>query len=205
MSIQIPNYIENIASVTEEHTNTVSIRLECTCGCNRFFVTSTDDKAMYKEIENDFNKRFGSKVEIRSDKLGEVQYVRRNFFGKITDSANVKEYAYPSNRVVFFGKCQQCNHNYVIYDNWKFGFDAMEKEPPIIYRELKSSTQKDHTKGVGSEVYITYRNNIDEEDLLEMKEDYPNENLSILFSEIVIYISDDGYSKKKKIYQEETR
>lgn len=112
----IPKYLREISSVIKTSKNFEIAKIKCKCGCNSFIVykytTPLKPDTMHElnEIirEND-----------------ELYLVKRNFFGKIVKKIKYTAKSYEKPRNVVKVKCRECNSEYILFDNYKHGYDAI--------------------------------------------------------------------------------
>lgn len=111
----IPNHLKNISEIIKSSKNFEEIKIKCICNCNRFWVYEFCE-------ENKINTKFRFDEIIREN--NKLYWVRRNFFGRIVEKVeNKNEFGHKQRKIVKV-ICEKCGLEYVIFDNYKHGYDA---------------------------------------------------------------------------------
>ena len=114
----IPKHLREISNVINKSKNFETARIKCKCGCTRFIV--------YKYVTPlKSNIKYGFNEIVReNDKL---YLIKRNFWGKIIKKIECSDTFNEKPRNVVKVKCQKCDSEYVLFDNYKHGYDAINK------------------------------------------------------------------------------
>ena len=112
----IPKHLREISDVINTSKNVNIAKTKCKCGCNRFIVYkyTTPLKPYIKHGLNEI---------IREN--DELYLVKRNFWGKIIKKIKYSDTFCEKPRNVVKVKCQKCNSEYILFDNYKHGYDAI--------------------------------------------------------------------------------
>ena len=112
----IPKHLREISDVINTSKNFEIAKIKCKCGCDRFIVYkyATPLKP---------NVKLGLNEIIREN--DELYLIKRNLFGKIIKKIKYSDTFYEKPRNVVKVKCQKCNSEYVLFDNYKHGYDAI--------------------------------------------------------------------------------
>lgn len=187
----VPKYLEEITEVTKKSNNKELLKIRCKCNHNYFIAYKFFDK--YINVKQKFNEI------IRID--NKLYYVKRNFFGKIKEKIECNESCFRKQRTVVKIKCEKCGLEYILFDNYKYGYDAT-----INFKDNFDDFDTTKFKIVYNlpvEVYIKLYQDLSYE---QFKDDFQNidyETYLNSFSNIDIY-GIDSKSKKIKICSEET-
>ena len=204
----IPMYLRHISYEPYEKKNIVSFKIKCDCGCNEFDfykkVASSKDAEKHKQYSELFRKYNGVSY---SDKEGNLWFCSKGFLGigkkkiKLTKSQFREFYSYYRN--VIKVKCINCSKEYIIFDSFFNGYDAVVdsiEEKEIINSELLFKRMRKDS--MMCEITIRQTVNYDEF-MEEFKEVGTFEMYTNAFADIKISAIKDGY--KKTIFTEETQ
>lgn len=189
----IPEYLREISTTVKTSEDTETLKMKCKCGNSRFTVSEYAESDKLKE-------KPGYKDIIReNDKL---YLVKRNFFGRIVDKIECDDTFTTVPRRIVKIKCENCGREYVIFDNYLHGYDALcsliENK-----RNIKTDVKFNETYSEPMEIFIKIYQSVTYE---IFKEDFENcdfETYLKAFTGIDIY-GIDSKSKKIKILSEET-
>lgn len=112
----IPKHLEEISEIIETSKNNEVAKIKCKCSHSHFIV--------YEFCESDnANVKPGFNEIIReNDKL---YLVKRNFFGKIVEKIECGNMFEKKQRRIIKVKCEKCCSEYVLFDNYRHGYDAV--------------------------------------------------------------------------------
>ena len=116
MGMSIPKYLREISDVINTSKNVEIAKIKCKCGCNRFiaYKYTTLVKPDIKHVSNEI---------IREN--NELYLIKRSFWGKIIKKIKYSDTFYEKPRNVVKVKCQKCNSEYILFDNFKHGYDSI--------------------------------------------------------------------------------
>ena len=190
----IPKHLEEISEIIETSKNNEVAKIKCKCSHTHFIV--------YEFCESDnANVKPGFNEIIReNDKL---YLVKRNFFGKIVDKIECGNMFEKKQRRIIKVKCEKCGLEYVLFDNYKHGYDAVitQQESCASKNEITFYFKKAYSQPI--EVFIKIYQDISYD---EFKDEFENIDYSSYlnsFDNIDIY-GLNSKMKKIKIYSEET-
>ena len=112
----IPKHLEEISEIIDTSENNEVLKIKCKCSHTHFIV--------YEFCESDnANVKPGFNEIIReNDKL---YLVKRNFFGNIVKKIECGNMFEIKQRRIIKVKCEKCGLEYVLFDNYKHGYDAV--------------------------------------------------------------------------------
>ena len=190
----IPKYLEEISEIIETSKNSEIAKIKCKCSHTHFIV--------YEFCEsNNANVKSGFNEIIReNDKL---YLVKRNLFGKIVEKIECGNMFEKKQRRIIKVKCEKCGLEYVLFDNYKHGYDAViaQQERCALKNEITFDFKKAYSQPL--EVFIMIYQNISYN---QFKDEFGNIDYSSYlnsFDSIDIY-GINSKSRKIKICSEET-
>lgn len=190
----IPKHLEEISEIIETSENNEVLKIKCKCSHTHFIV--------YEFCESDnANVKPGFNELIReNDKL---YLVKRNFFGKIVDKIECGNMFEKKQRRIIKVKCEKCGLEYILFDNYKHGYDAViiQQESCASKNEITFDFKKVYSQPI--EVFVKIYQDISYD---QFKDEFKNTNYSSYmnsFSNIDIY-GMNSKSRKIKICSEET-
>ena len=190
----IPKYLEGISEIVNASKNIEEVRIKCKCGHSNFFVYEFTDA-------NNVNfKPCFSEIMRENDKL---YYVKRNFFGKIVKKIECENMSLKKQRKIIKVKCEKCGQDYILFDNYKHGYEAAitKQENLTSEKEIEFNFKKIYSQPI--EVYVKIYQDISYN---EFKEEFENMDYTAYlnsFSNIDIY-GKNSKLRKIKICSEET-
>jgi len=190
----IPRHLEKICDIIETSKNSFVAKIKCKCGCNHFIVYE------FIEFNNTNVKPVFSEIIRENDKL---YFVKRNFFGNITEKLECENTFGKKQRKIIKVKCEKCGAEYVLFDNYKHGYDAVfsKKEISDSKDEIAFKYKKAFPQSV--EVFVKIYQDVSYDQFKEEFEDIDYSTYLNSFGNIEIY-SMNSKSKKLKICSEET-
>ena len=190
----IPKHLEEISEIIETSKNSEVAKIKCKCSHINFIV--------YEFCESDnANVKPGFNEIIReNDKL---YLVKRNFFGKIVDKIECGNMFEKKQRRIIKVKCEKCGLDYILFDNYKHGYDAViiQQESCAFKNEITFDFKKVYSQTI--EVFVKIYQDISYD---QFKDEFENTDYSSYlnsFSNIDIY-GMNSKSRKIKICSEET-
>ena len=190
----IPKHLEEISEIIETSKNNEVAKIKCKCSHNHFIV--------YEFCESDnANVKPGFNEVIReNDKL---YLVKRNFFGKIVEKIECGNMFEKKQRIIIKAKCEKCGSEYVLFDNYRHGYDAvvLQQESCVPKNEITYDFKKVYSQPI--EVFVKIYQDISYD---QFKDEFENTDYSSYlnsFGNIDIY-GKNLKSKKIKICSEET-
>jgi len=190
----IPKHLEEISEIIETSKNSEIAKIKCKCSHIHFIV--------YEFCEsNNANVKSGFNEIIReNDKL---YLVKRNFFGKIVEKIECGNMFEKKQRRIIKVKCEKCGLEYVLFDNYKHGYDAViaQQESCTSKNEITFDFKKAYSQPL--EVFIKIYQDISYN---QFKDEFGNIDYSSYlnsFDSIDIY-GINSKSRKIKICSEET-
>ena len=117
--MSIPKYLHEISDVINTSKNVEIAKIKCKCGCNRF-IAYKYTTLVKPDIKHGLNEI------IREN--NELYLIKRSFFGKIIKKIKYSDMLYEKPRNVVKVKCQKCNSEYILFDNFKHGYDAINTD-----------------------------------------------------------------------------
>lgn len=194
----IPKYLQKISESVKTSRFYETVKIKCKCKCCQFSV--------YDHFEaNGSNIKRGFNGLIQED--GKLYLVKRSFFGKILKKVECTGMFDKKERRVIKLKCQNCGTEYVIFDNYKNGYEAVLSLDNNEYKDLETPENFEEVYPEPLEVFVTIYQDLSYQDF---KEDLSDQVSGInkamyldSFSSIVIY-GKNTKSKKIKICTEET-
>lgn len=190
----IPKHLEEISEIIETSKNNEVAKIKCKCSHSHFIV--------YEFCESDnANVKPGFNEIIReNDKL---YLVKRNFFGKIVEKIECGNMFEKKQRRIIKVKCEKCCSEYVLFDNYRHGYDAVviQQESCASKNEITFDFKKVYSQPI--EVFVRIYQDISYD---QFKDEFENTDYSCYlnsFSNIVIY-GINSKSRKIKICSEET-
>ncbi len=190
----IPKHLQNISEIVKTSKNSETIKMQCTCGHMLFKVYEN-----YNDICN--NKMYIS-GEIRREN-GHLYFIKRNWLGLITDRIDCGDSFIQKQRKVVKIICDNCEKEYVVFDNYKHGYDAVLnfecKTNPIVSNEMVFKTCYDQAL----RVFIEITQDVSFEEFQDEFNELSFEDYLTSFSNINIYAF-NSRSRRIKIYSEET-
>ena len=194
----IPKYLQKISESVKTSRFYETVKIKCKCKSCQFSV--------YDHFEaNGSNIKRGFNGLIQED--GKLYLVKRSFFGKILKKVECTGMFDKKERRVIKLKCQNCGTEYVIFDNYKNGYEAVLSPDSNKYKDLETPENFEEVYPEPLEVFVTIYQDLSYQDF---KEDLSDQVSGInkamyldSFSCIVIY-GKNAKSKKIKICTEET-
>ena len=190
----IPKHLEEISEIIETSKNNEVAKIICNCSHSHFIV--------YEFCESDnVNAKPGFHEIIReNDKL---YLVKRNFFGKIIEKIECGNMFLKKQRKIIKAKCEKCGSEYVLFDNYRHGYDAVviQQESYASKNEITFVFKKVYSQPI--EVFVKIYQDISYD---QFKYEFENTDYSSYlnsFSNIDIY-GKNSKSRKIKICSEET-
>lgn len=189
----IPKHLQLISNVVKSCKTSEVAKIQCNCGCNRFIVYKYTEP-LELHTKSNFNE-----IIRENDQL---YMIKRNFWGKIVEKIECSDMFNEKPRNVVQVKCEKCNSEHIIYDNYKHGYDA------VITTDTNATFFDSFTKLIqvnpqSLEVFVKIYQDIS---FNEFKEEFENLDFDTyldLFSGIDIY-GITSESKRIGIYSEET-
>lgn len=117
--MSIPKYLREISDVINTSKNVEIAKIKCKCGCNRF-IAYKYTTLVKPDIKHGLNEI------IREN--NELYLIKRSFFGKIIKKIKYGDTFYEKPRNVVKVKCRKCNSEYILFDNFKHGYDAINTD-----------------------------------------------------------------------------
>lgn len=112
----IPTYLQTISQLVKTTDSYELIRIKCKCGCTSFIVYEHSDP-IDKRISPGFNE------VLRKD--NRLYLVKRNFWGRIIKEIECENIFNKQPRKIVKVKCSKCENEYIVFDNYKHGYNAM--------------------------------------------------------------------------------
>lgn len=190
----IPKHLEEISEIIETSKNNEVAKIKCKC-CHSHFI-------VYEFVEADnVNYKPGFNEIIRED--DKLYLVKRNFFGKIVEKIECGNMFEKKQRRIIKVKCEKCGLEYVLFDNYKHGYDAViiQQECCVSENEIIFDFKKVYSQPL--EVFIKIYQDISYD---QFKDEFKNMNYNGYlnsFGNIDIY-GINSKSRKIKICSEET-
>lgn len=188
----IPKYLQDISELVKRSKDKELIRIKCKCSHTHFIIFK------YSEPENNIIKSGYNKI-IRED--NKLYLVKRNFFGKIVGKLEYDPMAEKKQRNIIKIKCEKCGSEYIVFDNYKNGYDATIAFSENIDDNQNFLFQKMFPHPL--EVLLNIHNDINYE---EFQDEFPNMEYDTYlnsFTNIDIYgVNSTG--KQIRIHSEET-
>ena len=201
----IPDYLSQNAEKINERENCIDFCLKCQCG-NKLFrlAKNTVDKE-----KNDFDKYWNSiKVPILSigsklDKNKKKYYYGITFLGIHVGKYYDDELPIIDNTIIIKAKCSHCGKIFIVFDNRKYGYDAVVEKNKIPSNALIDDKFDFLWSKLSSDVLIKVENSLNVSDFLnEFGPLYTDVDYSNAFTNIIIYNVING--KKRKFFENET-
>ena len=190
----IPKHLEEISEIVETSKNIELVKIKCKCNHIHFIVYEFCDPDNVN-VKPSFNE-----IIRENDKL---YLVKRNFFGKIVGKIECGNVFEKKQRKIIKVKCEKCGLEYVVFDNYKHGHDAVmtlqDNSNSSVY--TNENFKKIYFQPL--EVYVKIYQDISYN---QFKDEFKNiDYASYLnsFSNIDIY-GINSKSRKIKIFSEET-
>ena len=195
----IPKYLQEISNSMKAGRNFEVAKITCKCGCEHFIV--------YKySAPTKFTIKPGFKRIIRED--DKLYLIKRNFWGKIVAKIECETLTDEKPRNIVKVKCEKCGLEYVIFDNYIHGYDAIvtlhddtSSHNDTTLHDVPASFEQAYLQPL--EVFVKINQDVPYEDF---QEEFPNldfEAYLTSFDSIEIY-GMTPKSKKIKICSEET-
>ena len=191
--MSIPKYLREISDVINKSKNVKIAKIKCKCGCNRFIA--------YKHTPTEkFNIKHELNEIIREN--NELYWIKRNFWGKIIKKIKCSDPSYEKPRNVVKAKCQKCNTEYILFDNFKHGYDAINTDfSNAILSDVSAGFEEVYHQSL--EVFVKIYQDISYELFQEEFEEMDFETFLNSFDNIEIY-GITSNSKRINIWTEET-
>lgn len=190
----IPKHLEEISEILETSKNSEVAKIKCKCSHIHFIV--------YEFCESDnANVKLGFNEIIReNDKL---YLVKRNFFGKILEKIECGNMFEKKQRRIIKVKCEKCGLEYILFDNYKHGYDAVitQLENCASKNEITFDFKKAYSQPL--EVFIKIYQDISYNQFKDEFENIDYYSYLNSFGNIDIY-GINSKSRKIKICSEET-
>ena len=191
--MSIPKYLREISDVINTSKNVAIAKIRCKCGCNRFIAYK------YTTLVKP-NIKHGLNEIIREN--NELYLIKRNFFGKIIKKIKYSDTFYEKPRNVVKVKCQKCNSEYILFDNFKHGYDAINTDySNAILSDISTGFEEVYHQSL--EVFVKIHQDISYDLFQEEFKKMNFENYLNSFDNIEIY-GITSNSKKINIWLEET-
>ncbi len=187
-----PRHLQEISELIQTKKFFEVIKLKCTCGHTHFKV--------YENVESDTDGVNLKYNEIIRENY-KLYWVKRNLFGKIVQRVECVDTPFKKQRKIIKVHCDACGKEYIIFDNYMHGYDAImnyKKESNTI---LNSGFTLCHSNALT--IYIQLYQDASYEELQEEFNELNFEDYLCSFSSILIY----GFNSKSKrinIHSEET-
>ena len=175
--MSIPKYLQEISDVINTSKNVEIAKIKCKCGCNRFiaYKYTTLVKPDIKHVSNEI---------IREN--NELYLIKRSFFGKIIKKIKCSDTSYEKPRNVVKAKCQNCNTEYILFDNFKHGYDAINTDfSNAILSDVSAGFEEVYHQSL--EVFVKIYQDISYELFQEEFEEMDFETFLNSFDNIEIY------------------
>lgn len=190
----IPKHLEEISEIIETSKNNEVAKIKCKCSHSHFIVYE------FCESDNSNVKPGFNEIIRENDKL---YLVKRNFFGKIVDKIECGNMFEKKQRRIIKVKCEKCGLEYILFDNYKHGYDAViiQHESCASKNEITFDFKKVYSQPI--EVFVKIYQDISYD---QFKDEFENTDYSSYlnsFSNIDIY-GMNSKSRKIKICSEET-
>ena len=191
--MSIPKYLREISDVINTSKNVEIAKIRCKCGCNRFIVYKYTTP-MKPNIKHGLNE-----IIRENNKL---YLIKRNFFGKIIKKIKYSDTFYEKPRNVVKVKCQKCNSEYILFDNFKHGYDAINTNySNAILSDISTGFEEVYHQSL--EVFVKIHQDISYDLFQEEFKKMDFETYLNSFDNIEIY-GITSNSKKINIWLEET-
>ena len=112
----IPKYLEEISEILETSKNNEVVIIKCKCSHAHFIAYE------FRDLETSKGKPGFNEIIRENDKL---YLVKRNFFGKIVEKIECGNIFEKKQRRIIKSKCEKCGSEYVLFDNYRHGYDAV--------------------------------------------------------------------------------
>ena len=191
--MSIPKYLREISDVINTSKNVEIAKIKCKCGCNRFiaYKYTTLVKPDIKHVSNEI---------IREN--NELYLIKRNFFGKIIEKIKYSDTFYEKPRNVVKVKCQKCNSEYILFDNFKHGYDSINADfSNVILSDISAGFKEVYHQSL--EVFVKIHQDISYDLFQEEFKKMDFETYLNSFDNIEIY-GITSNSRKINIWMEET-
>lgn len=190
----IPKHLEEISEIIETSKNSEVAKIKCKCSHIHFIVYA------FCESDNANVKPGFNEIIRENDKL---YLVKRNLFGKIVDKIECANMFEKKQRRIIKVKCEKCGLEYILFDNYKHGYDAViiQQENCASKNEITFDFKKVYSQPI--EVFVKIYQDISYN---QFKDEFENTDYSSYlnsFSNIDIYCMNSKL-RKIKICSEET-
>ena len=197
----IPDYLREFASKVEKGTQTVSFMVNCKCQSTKFYllenVETIEERTEREEFEKLLKKYDGKTY---SDKNGNIILSTKGILGFGKKKIQLQKDSIPFQIRVIKAKCSDCGREILLFDNRKYGYDAIVEPHQNARQELKFLEESRNEKAVG--IFMKIWNDLSYEEFIEEKRGGTVEEYSNAYSNIEIYTIYGG--KKKKVFEKET-
>ena len=197
----LPEYLREFASKVQNDTQTVSFIIKCKCQNTKFYLLeneeTSEERAKREEFEKLLEKYDGVPY---SDENGNIILSTKGILGIGKKKMHLQKDAIPFQIKIIKAKCSDCGREILLFDNRKYGYDAIVDPPKTAMQELKIIEKNQYGKAV--EIFMKIWNDLSYEEFIEEKGGGIIEEYSNAYSNIVIYTIDGN--KKKKVFEEET-
>ena len=190
----IPKYLKRISMIIETSKNIEVVKIKCECNYSYFWVYE------FCEQDNINIKTEFSEIIRENNKL---YLIKRNFFGKIVKKIEYENIFGKKQRRIIKVKCENCGLEYILFDNYKHGYDAVVTKQISYF--LKEETNLNFKKVYSQpiEVFVKIHQDISFDQFKNEFENTDYSNYLNSFSSIDIY-GINSKSRKIKICSEET-
>lgn len=189
----IPKHLREISDVINSSKTFEVAKIKCECGCSRFIV--------YKNLVplNPTIKYGLNEIVREKDKLF---LIKRNFWGKIIEKIECSDTFNEKPRNVIKVICQNCDSEYVLFDNYLHGYDAINNHfGSTTLHNASTEFKKVHPQSL--EVFVKIHQDVSYDVFQKEFESLDFETYLNSFGSIEIY-SITSNSQKIKICLEET-
>lgn len=190
----IPKHLEGISEIIATSKNMEVVKIKCKCSHSHFIV--------YEFCESDnTNVKPGFNEIIReNDKL---YLIKRNFFGKVVEKIECENMFEKKQRRIIKAKCEKCGLEYVLFDNYRHGYDAVitQQESCASKNEITFNFKKVYSQPI--EVFVKIYQDISYNQFKDELGNIDYTSYLNSFDNIDIY-GINSKSRKIKICSEET-
>ena len=190
----IPKYLEQISEITKNSKNIILVKIKCKCCHSHFNVyeycdsNNTSVKPGFNELLRENNKLY---------------FIKRNFFGKIVEKIECGNMFEKKQRRIIKVKCEKCGQEYVLFDNYKHGYDAVINQQQICNSQNENTFDFKKVYSKPIEIFVKIYQDISYDQFKDEFENTDYSNYLNSFANIDIY-GINSKSRKIKICSEET-
>lgn len=197
----IPDYLREFASKVEKGTQTVSFMVNCKCQSTKFYLLENEETVEERTEREEFEKLLKNyDGKAYSDKNGNIFLSTKGVLGFGKKKIQLQKDSIPFQIRVIKAKCSDCGREILLFDNRKYGYDAIVEPHQNARQELKFLEESRNEKAV--EIFMKIWNDLSYEEFIEEKGEGTVEEYSNAYSNIEIYTIEGG--KKKKVFEKET-